>query len=179
MVLWGGSHRNRTVSIMPRIGRNTLTGSVRSEISCVLSVAAKMRISFCAFLLSHPARGAWIEILSGRFIAAAVPFLRFPVLAAAALAVAFAPSLHLLDTPMCCLLRHWLEQVGEQVRLLLDGGVLNSAPQMMHLRIMGAYTAPHSLPAAAANMAGTPCRRSPSCRWYGMGCSSAGKTPPA
>ena len=62
MVLWGGSHRNRTVSIMLRIGRNTLTGSVRSEISCVLSVAAKMRRSFCAFLLSHPARGAWIEI---------------------------------------------------------------------------------------------------------------------
>ena len=43
-----------------------------------------------------------------------------------------AEALHLLCRPLCCWLRHAAEQAGEQVRLLLDGGVSNSAPQITH-----------------------------------------------
>ena len=40
------------------------------------------------------------------------------------------PAKTQIDTPN--LLRHAAEQAGEQVRLLLDGGVSNSAPQIIH-----------------------------------------------
>nr|DAH29517.1 MAG TPA: hypothetical protein [Caudoviricetes sp.] len=80
---------------------------------------------------------------SGNASAASVPWARLPVLSAAAAAFLLAAALHLLCRPLCCWLRHAAEQAGEQVRLLLDGGVSNSTPQITHFRIISVCGYPH------------------------------------
>lgn len=114
-----------SVGSIPKSAVCCLAQSVRL-VTTTGSPSGVRRCQILAFLFCGP---LWP---SGNASAAFVPWARFPVFSAAAAAFRLAEALHLLCRPLCCWLRHAAEQAGEQVRLLLDGGVSNSAPQITH-----------------------------------------------